>query len=681
VIAALATFVERAAALGLDPAELWAAARVSPALLSDRNVRIDSDRFAEVIERAMELSGLEDFNVRVQDRLEGRLNATVSYVLAGAQDLGDAITRYLRHIPVWTEAVVPTQELGESSLRVSLAGLGPRRPGLLWRLAGVLGGLVSNTNRAMRAPWVPLEVELEVPEPRDTSALVRVFGPRIAFDRPSTALSIRAADLRIPAKHAPLRYPASIDALLDSPHGAAFHPTGDLVDVKRTLTALLPAGPPTLPELADSMGLTTSELRARLARAGVDYPSVLDEVRAEIASGLLRAGELSIGETASLAGYRDVAAFRRAYKRWTGETAGRAQRLRAQEERGSPRPSELATFAPSSSSSLVSIVVNGAADLGAPREELWRIAGIDPASADVPERVPSECFYAMVEVAVRLTGREDVCLRIREALDTTSFGVFGFAIATSVDLLDMFRRMHRFLAFWDELELETSRSPEGLVVRLRSHVAWRRGQELHLAAVLGNNLIQGWRLARHAFPVHSVKLPGAPPADLEVYARVFGPSIAFGAPLAELTVPEDELARPLTGPRSDAADVVGRYMEEQLEKVPREARSVRDVRATLASLLPGHEPRIEIVARHLRTSARTLQRRLGEEGVRFEDLVDDVRRELSMRHLRAGALSIAEVAMAAGFSDPSAFHRAFRRWSGLTPAEWRARSRPSVRGS
>jgi AraC-like DNA-binding protein len=75
-------------------------------------------------------------------------------------------------------------------------------------------------------------------------------------------------------------------------------------------------------------------------------------------------------------------------------------------------------------------------------------------------------------------------------------------------------------------------------------------------------------------------------------------------------------------------------------------------------------------------SARSLQRRLGDEGTSFDAVIDELRRDLAHRYLADPRIAIAEVAYLLGFSEPSAFHRAFKRWTGATPSEAR---RPTVR--
>jgi AraC-like DNA-binding protein len=101
------------------------------------------------------------------------------------------------------------------------------------------------------------------------------------------------------------------------------------------------------------------------------------------------------------------------------------------------------------------------------------------------------------------------------------------------------------------------------------------------------------------------------------------------------------------------------------------------VRAILTSSLAGGVPSIGVVARQLNMASRTLQRRLTSEGLSYEQLVDDVRRVAAERLLADAALSVGEIGYLLGFSEPSAFHRAFKRWHDETPREYRQRAKPS----
>ena len=96
------------------------------------------------------------------------------------------------------------------------------------------------------------------------------------------------------------------------------------------------------------------------------------------------------------------------------------------------------------------------------------------------------------------------------------------------------------------------------------------------------------------------------------------------------------------------------------------------VRAAIATSLDDGEAALEQVATKVGTSARSLQRVLHDHGVSFKELVDEMRRDRALTLLRDSELSINEVAAKVGFTDPTAFFRAFRRWTGTTPGAVRS---------
>ena len=93
------------------------------------------------------------------------------------------------------------------------------------------------------------------------------------------------------------------------------------------------------------------------------------------------------------------------------------------------------------------------------------------------------------------------------------------------------------------------------------------------------------------------------------------------------------------------------------------------MQALLATMLPKGPPHRDDVAAQLMMSERTLQRRLAEEGTSFTNLVDDTRRELARQSLNSGDLSLKMLSFQLGFSEPSAFYRACKRWFGMAPSD------------
>ena len=110
-----------------------------------------------------------------------------------------------------------------------------------------------------------------------------------------------------------------------------------------------------------------------------------------------------------------------------------------------------------------------------------------------------------------------------------------------------------------------------------------------------------------------------------------------------------------------------------LANMPARTGVAVDVRRALASRIGADGTRMSAIARHLGISERTLQRRLADDGVSYQELVEEVRRAAAGRYLDESALAIGEIAYLLGYSEPAAFHRAFKRWYGTTPEQFRTR--------
>ncbi len=110
-------------------------------------------------------------------------------------------------------------------------------------------------------------------------------------------------------------------------------------------------------------------------------------------------------------------------------------------------------------------------------------------------------------------------------------------------------------------------------------------------------------------------------------------------------------------------------------KVPDADSFARDVRRALSARMSKGEASIQNVARALATSTRSLQRRLAEVDLTFQQLLDDARRDAADVYLSDPALTVGEVAYLLGYAEPAAFHRAFRRWHNVTPQAFRKQHR------
>jgi AraC-like DNA-binding protein len=167
-----------------------------------------------------------------------------------------------------------------------------------------------------------------------------------------------------------------------------------------------------------------------------------------------------------------------------------------------------------------------------------------------------------------------------------------------------------------------------------------------------------------------VQFRHAAPADITEHRRIFRCPVEFGGQNNVLTLSRAQLEFPIATSDVGLRAILDRHADEILARLPR-LGLVPKTRAALADALAAGTPTLAAVAKRMRTSTRTLQRRLAEDGVRFDDLLDGLRRELAIQHLGDARLTVAEVGFLLGYNDATAFHRAFRRWMGCTPQTYR----------
>ena len=169
----------------------------------------------------------------------------------------------------------------------------------------------------------------------------------------------------------------------------------------------------------------------------------------------------------------------------------------------------------------------------------------------------------------------------------------------------------------------------------------------------------------------AVEFQHSKPQDTTEHARLFRCPVIFDAPFNKLTFNSASLSLPIEQADEGLVRMLDRHAQELLAKYPPRDTVIDNARTVITRELNGGNPSLEHVAAQLGLSERTLQRKLQELGTSHNDLVEQIRRELAMRYLKEPDMAICEVAYLTGFSEPSSFHRAFKRWTGVTPGAFR----------
>lgn len=335
-------------------------------------------------------------------------------------------------------------------------------------------------------------------------------------------------------------------------------------------------------------------------------------------------------------------------------------------------------------------LIQFAAHQGIDIEELCFKVDLDPIVLTIPDqRIPASVHYAVWREAVKQTGDENLGLHFGEAFNVSNYGIVGYVLLNCQTLADVFEKYGRYtylfcqgipnqlsvsdgMAFF-ECHLSSELMPQD--DRLEES---RYDAECTFASTLaavksltGKELCPSMVSFRHASPV-----------DLSEYRRIFQTELKFSMPFNRLTFSAAYLDWPVLSSNANLLHLFEQQADAMLETLNGGDGYTPKVAHLIAEHFRGELPKIDAIASALSISTRHLQRELQAEGTSFQKLLNKTRKELALRHLKNPTLSIHDIAFLLGFSEPSAFNRAFKRWTGRTPRCYRLqwdRGYPSLR--
>jgi len=333
-----------------------------------------------------------------------------------------------------------------------------------------------------------------------------------------------------------------------------------------------------------------------------------------------------------------------------------------------PRPSRTEppwAGEPGISRTIVTPVVSALASLG--YDASWALeSGEDVIPGAIADRVFDEAAPRLGDDAIGIT--------VASRLPIGALGILDYALSTSATLLDALRRVAGHYAIATErvrLTLDETAPLSSLVFERDAALVHSRHWIEFSFAVLAGRMRQ---TVDGSITFHEVAFRHGRPRDTRAHDAFFGTEVRFCEAFDRLVFSHERLSCPLRTASAMLASLLDAKMRELL---PRSFDSFTvDVRRVMLDLLEQGDTRLESAASRLRTSRRTLQRELGARGTSHKEMLEDLRRERALVLLDTTS-SVAEVAARLGYSDPSAFFRAFRRWTGTSP---RARSEASSRG-
>jgi AraC-like DNA-binding protein len=179
-----------------------------------------------------------------------------------------------------------------------------------------------------------------------------------------------------------------------------------------------------------------------------------------------------------------------------------------------------------------------------------------------------------------------------------------------------------------------------------------------------------WLIGRR-IPILATEFAYPEPAHSAEYRTRFSSELAFCRPNTAITLDACYLDLPVVQDGQSVKEFLRVIPENILVKYKNTNSLTAKIRARLRRALPDELPGLEAVARELHTTPATLRRRLQDEGESFQSIKDQLRRDLAIMYLSHSERSVLDIALELGFAEPSAFHRAFKKWTGACPGEHR----------
>ena len=312
---------------------------------------------------------------------------------------------------------------------------------------------------------------------------------------------------------------------------------------------------------------------------------------------------------------------------------------------------------------------------GVNADGLLKEVGLRRADVSDPEnRIPYSATIGLIERAATTLDDASYGLRLGAAQDTRDGGMLGFLMLNSPTLLDALSNAQRYFRVLGEGEdIEIERAGPHVTLRFRETDKALRGLR-HNSEYIAAILVRACRdmTRKRISPVRAEFMHGRPNAKV-AYAEYLACPVKFHAEWDALIYGAETMRLPVIGADSKLFRVLERACQKILGPTPKKQDIHHDVRELVIDKLAKGTVQFDDVARELNMSSKTLERRLAERKTTFSALLDDARSGLARHYLTDTDLRLEQIAYLTGYSEPAALVRAFRRWTGTTPMQFRAK--------
>jgi len=284
-------------------------------------------------------------------------------------------------------------------------------------------------------------------------------------------------------------------------------------------------------------------------------------------------------------------------------------------------------------------------------------------------------FRPLVRDGLEITREPALGLLVGDRLTANTHGMLGYAAMNSGTLRQAIDLVQRYLPVRTSLvtvrQVASGRSMR-VIFEESEPLGEVRVAVLEAIVLTMKNMIGAACMGIN--PVESVAFPFPAPAHADLARALFKLDPVYRASWAGFSIPLDLIDAPLRMADPAAFEDARQICQRELDKLTRQTSLATRLRRLLLDRRAGY-PSLDVAARLFNMTPRTLHRRLVEEGTSFRDVLDDVRHTLAVEHLKSSHLTIDEIAYTLGYGEMSNFRRAFKRWEGMAPSDFRRQAR------
>lgn len=291
---------------------------------------------------------------------------------------------------------------------------------------------------------------------------------------------------------------------------------------------------------------------------------------------------------------------------------------------------------------------------------------------DPKHMLDEDDYYGMIELMAEQMDITPLPLIVGEAMRPDEYGALGLAWKSAPNLLGSFSRVARYWRLWTSFTQYELEDTDGGMLFVEHRDGMRRlGMRISIEADLASGVSLSRQVSPRPFAPIEVYFRHAAPRTIEHHETYFGCPVHFGADKDAMLLSHHSLSEPNVLGDEGITQFLVSHLDRELAQIDVTPALQVQTKGEIARALSEGLPKMADIARRMGLSARSFHRRLAEQGLSFQTLTEEARREIAISMLQEDRFALSEIAFLTGYSEQSAFNRAFKRWMGVTPAAYR----------